>query len=249
MNILIIGNGIVGKNMKKVFPKAVISDPPAGIEKPSDNIHFDIAFVCVPTPKKEDGACDISIVESVIKEYNPRVFCIRSTITPGTTKMLQKKYNKPCVFSPEYYGSTIHANDPKYNFITLGGDDQYTQIVADAFAQVNPGNFIINQITAIDAEIAKYMENCFLAIKVSFCNEFKNICDMAGANYHTVRSAFLMDPRVNPSHTFVYPESPGWNSHCLNKDIPALIAYAKSMNVETPIMESSLHYNIKISHN
>ena len=245
MKILIIGNGIVGKNMNKVFKSAVISDPPAGIRKPRKSTHFDIAFVCVPTPKNDDGSCDFSIVESVVKEYNPRIFCIRSTIPPGTTAMLQQKYNKPCVFSPEYYGSTIHANNPDYNFITLGGDNEYTQVVADAFAQVYPGSFQINQVSAIDAEFSKYAENCFLAVKVSFFNEIKTMSDMAGGNYHAIRNSILLDPRINPSHTWVFNKKPGWNSHCLNKDIPAFIQYAKSIGIETPVIESSLKYKRK----
>ena len=66
------------------------------------------------------------------------------------------------------------------------------------------------------------MENSFLATKVSFCQAFFNVCEKIGINYEELRELFILDPRVNPSHTFVYKDTPYWNSHCLNKDVPAI---------------------------
>jgi UDP-glucose 6-dehydrogenase len=70
------------------------------------------------------------------------------------------------------------------------------------------------------------MENCFLALKVTFCNEFADIAQKYGISYPELREIFIADGRMGDSHTFVYPEAPYYNSHCLNKDIPALIAFA-----------------------
>ena len=72
------------------------------------------------------------------------------------------------------------------------------------------------------AELVKFMENSFLATKVSFCQSFFNICEKEELNYSKLRELFILDPRVNPSHTFVFKDSPYWDSHCLNKDIPAI---------------------------
>ena len=72
------------------------------------------------------------------------------------------------------------------------------------------------------------MENSFLATKVSFCNEFYEIAKTLGVHYEELRELFVLDPRVNPSHTFVYEDTPYWNSHCLNKDVPSIADFANS---------------------
>ena len=72
------------------------------------------------------------------------------------------------------------------------------------------------------ASLVKYMENAYLATKVSFCNQFFDIAEQVGVDYEELRELFILDPRVNPSHTFVYRDHPYWDSHCLNKDVPAI---------------------------
>ena len=159
MNLLIIGYGIVGGNMHKEFPESDIHDPDKGYYM-KKNKQYDIAFVCVPTPKKEDDSCDYSIVESVIKNNdNINIFCIRSTIPPGTTDMLKEKYKKHIVFCPEYYGETVHNLTINFSFVTLGGDDIDCHIVANAYSKKHNGTFDIHYTDAKTAELAKYMEN------------------------------------------------------------------------------------------
>jgi len=67
------------------------------------------------------------------------------------------------------------------------------------------------------------MENAYLAAKVSFCCEFYRIAKAFGVDYNELRELFLQDPRVSRSHTFVYEDHPFYDSHCLNKDVPAII--------------------------
>ena len=67
--------------------------------------------------------------------------------------------------------------------------------------------------------MAKFMENSWLAYKVTFCVEFFKMCEEAGISYEQLRELFILDERVNPSHTFVYREHPYYDSHCLNKDV------------------------------
>ena len=72
------------------------------------------------------------------------------------------------------------------------------------------------------AELAKYMENSYLAMKVSFCQQFFDIAEKTGVCYEELRELFTLDPRVDASHTFVYRDRPYWDSHCLNKDVRAV---------------------------
>ena len=72
------------------------------------------------------------------------------------------------------------------------------------------------------------MENCYLATKVVFCNQFNKISEQIGVNYEELRELFIKDPRVDPSHTFVYKDKPYYDSHCLNKDVSALAEFTNN---------------------
>ena len=82
------------------------------------------------------------------------------------------------------------------------------------------------------------MENSFLATKVSFCNQFFDICEKNGISYEELRELFILDKRLGESHTFVYKDKPYWDSHCLNKDVPC-IAYTE----DAPLLKSVCEYN------
>ena len=82
------------------------------------------------------------------------------------------------------------------------------------------------------------MENSFLATKVSFCIQFYEIAKQYGIDYEDLRELFILDPRVNPSHTFVYEDSPYWDSHCLNKDVLAI-----SETTDAKLLKSVYRYN------
>jgi len=226
-SIKIIGNGIVGTNMLKLFPDAYKHDPGKGN---ICNIKTDLAIICVPTEMNSDGSADTAIVESVIKESEAEVFLIKSAIPPGTTDYLKKKYNKKICVSPEYFGSTIHANNVDYGFLIVGGDKEDCKKVIEEYKLIKHPNFRIYMTTAKTAELCKYMENTWLAMKVTFCNEFYRIANHFGVDYNELRELWLVDPRINRSHTFVYEDKPYYDSHCLNKDIPALIAFCDAVN-------------------
>lgn len=228
-SILIVGYGNIGKHIFEEFERLNpdICDPNikpyrCTLEK---NKRYDFAFVCVPTNGLEDGSCDTSIVENAVKETNAEVIIIKSTIPPGTTERLIKETGKTIVFSPENYGTTQHCpNNP--NFVILGGEKEVCDKVANLYAQVKNGYFRFYFTDTKTAELAKYMLNCFLALKVTFCCEFADVAKQFGISYPELRELFIADERVGASHTFVYPEKPYYDSHCFNKDIPAFISFA-----------------------
>jgi UDPglucose 6-dehydrogenase len=240
MKKLIIGYGIVGKNIHKLFPDADIYDCNGNNTK--KNIIYDVAFVCVPTDKKKDGSCDTSIVEECVYEHQASVFVIKSTVPPGTTQKLNRA-GINCIFSPEYFGATQHANGGDYNFVILGGRHDLCDIAAEAYKEKMTGSFKIVYTDTKTAELCKYMENAFLAMKVSFCNEFARIADAFSVNYNELRELFIMDSRVNPSHTFVYKDHPYYDSHCLNKDIPGIIRASEQAGHRTKLLEAMHEIN------
>jgi len=231
--ILIAGYGNIGKHLHKELQKLnpdiydkFIPEYTSAIDN-----HYEVAFVCVPTEMLPDGSADISIVEEVIAAIDAEVILIKSAVPVGTCEYLTKKYRKNLVVSPEYYGTTQHSSESP-NFLILGGDIKHSQKIAQLYYKVKNGSFRIRFTDHKTAELAKYMENCFLALKVTFCAEFKEIADSFGIIYEDLRECFIMDERMGDSHTFVYDKTPYYDSHCLNKDIPALIKFAG----EPPLM-------------
>ena len=222
--ISIIGYGHIGQYMHNELQAAgsiYIYDP--ALPEHSSNVpECDIAFICVPTDMNPDGSCDTSIVESAVRNTKANILVIKSTVPVGTCERLVQKYHKHIVFSPEYYGTTIQSpKAPK--FVILAGDKKDCQEVADLYYKVKGAGFRIRFTDYRTAELAKYMENCFLALKVTFCCEFADIAKDFGVSYPELRELFVMDERMGDSHTYVHPDHPYYDSHCLNKDIPALV--------------------------
>ncbi|MCY9670648.1 hypothetical protein M5X11_38150 [Paenibacillus alginolyticus] len=106
------------------------------------------------------------------------------------------------------------------------------------YQQVYNAEVRIRRTDARTAEMAKYMENCFLALKVSFCNEFYDIAGAHGIDYNELREVWLEDPRIGRSHTFVYEDSRGYGGKCLPKDVHALISMADEKEVNADLMKS-----------
>lgn len=78
--------------------------------------------------------------------------------------------------------------------------------------------------------MAKYMENSFYAMKITFAYEMACICKAAGLDYNEVRELWLLDPRINPMHTAVFAQNDNpFGGKCLPKDITALASWAEEV--------------------
>lgn len=241
MNIAIIGLGYVGTAMNKLFPDAVVYDEPKCIGTRDDVNACDIAFVCVPTPENEDGSCDTRIVEEVISWLETATIVLRSTVPVGFTDSMTEKYNKHIVFQPEYCGETAdhpYVDLSRRSWITLGGKQPYIDKVIEAYQQVYSSDVRIKIVDSRTAELAKYMENCYLAAKVIFCNEFYDIAQKMGISYNELRETWLMDERMGRSHTFVYPEKRGYDGKCLPKDVNALLSQVDDLGIDATLMKA-----------
>lgn len=242
-NILIVGYGIVGHNLAKELepfhPTIYDKYKEPFNEKNKKDMHK-VAFICVDTPKTENNICDMSEVKNAILENNAEIYVIKSTILPGTTEKLIAETGKRIIFSPEYYGGTQHCNNYEFNYTILGGDKKDCAKVIQILQKVYDGRHQFKITDSKTAELVKYMENSYLATKVSFCQQFYRIAQEIGVTYEELRELFILDPRVNPSHTFIYEETPYWDSHCLNKDVPAIAeAY------DAQLLKSVINFNEK----
>ena len=221
MNILIIGVGTVGGNLSRELAvlQPRLYDKYKNIDTRQSGVRYDAAFVCVDTPGAD---CDITEVRAAIMGHEADVFVMKSTVLPGMTERLARETGKAVIFSPEYYGGTQHCNNFSFPVTILGGKKDTCVKVVQILQHVYDGTHQFRITDSRTAELAKYMENSYLAMKVSFCQQFFDIAEKAGVCYEELRELFTLDPRVEPSHTFVYRDKPYWDSHCLNKDVPAI---------------------------
>ena len=196
----------------------------------------EVIFVCVPTPMNKDGSCHTNIVESVMEEIDNWVssyhkdikptVVIKSTVPPGTTDRLHRKYkNITVIFNPEFLTEANFLEDFKNQTrIILGGTRKGTNILRQVYSKVFPHATIV-KTGSKTAEMVKYFINSFLGTKVSFANEMKQICDKIDIDYDKVVEYATYDGRLGKSHWAVPgPDGDyGFGGHCLPKDISAIV--------------------------
>lgn len=242
----IVGYGHVGKAMHAMFKDAIIYDKFANLGTREEINSCDAVFVCVPTPQMQDGHCDTSAVEDVIQWVESKIIILRSTVYVGFTDEMCKKYNKEIVFQPEYYGETVahpFANLNERKWLAFGGTKRGIDLAIKVYQEVINSNVRIFQSDAKDVEMAKYMENAFLALKVTFCNEMFDIALALGADYNCVREIWTADPRIGTSHSFVYEDKRGYGGSCLPKDMSSIVAQAKDKKIDCTLLESVIRKN------
>ena len=249
INVLIIGYGVVGQNLAKeleALSPDILDKFKTDVNKFSPNAKeegYDLAFICVNTPFTQEDPCDRTEVWNAIKDNahlmkEDGVFVIKSTILPGTTDEIRKETKQSVVFSPEFYGGTQHNNNFEFNFTVLGGEKEDCIKVVQILQNVFDARHSFRITDAKTAELDKYMENSWLATKVSFCKQFFDIAEKHGVSYEELRELFILDPRINPSHTFVYRDHPYWESHCLSKDVPAI-----ALTEDADFLKAVIKYN------
>ena len=213
-----------------------------------------ILFLCLPTPMRKDGSCDLSIIESVISEIDlittgDHIVVIKSTVPPGTTRKFNQVYtNLKVVFSPEFLTEANSIDDFKNQTrIIVGGPRPASTIIKNMFRIAFPKIPIV-KTGSNTAEMVKYFTNCVLATKVSFANEIRQICDKADIDYDKVVEYALYDERIGRTHL----SSPGPDGHlgfggsCFPKDINALIHFAGESGVTPMVLEAVWKKNLEV---
>ena len=264
MKIGIIGQGYVGTAVKSVFEKHYETNTYdlngncncKSMEELIDNSN--IIFVCVPTPMKKDRSCDTSIVENVIAELNDlalvrqcsnRIIAIKSTIPPGTTNRLNKECDYVSViFNPEFLTEANFIEDFKnQSRIIIGGERPSTTKLRQVYSLAFPDAKIV-KTGSITAEMVKYFTNTFLATKVSFANEMKQICDELNIDYDKVVEYSTYDERLGKSHWAVPgPDGKlGFGGSCFPKDINALVHLCEEFNFTTNVLIAAIETNLDV---
>ena len=262
----IIGRGFVGSAVEFGFSaqtgcdaqiKVYDKDPVKSIHTLEDTVNkSDFIFLSVPTPSNEDGSMHLGILESVLQDIqvvNKRkdnIILIRSTIIPGTTTKLCKKYKKlNIVFNPEF----LTERSAKFDFINqsrfiLGGRKRNTARVADLYRWRFGDSVACIETNFETAEMIKYMNNCFFATKVSFMNEMKLIADKSNVDWDLAVDGFVRDGRIGHSHLAVPgPDGKrGFGGSCFPKDIQAMINFGKNLDVDKNTLLGAWATNLQV---
>jgi len=244
----VVGSGVVGLAIQKLCgPETVMYDTKPGYTQDKKAINTCAAvFICVPTPMSADRSCDTSIVEEVVSWVEAPLIIIRSTVSPGTTDRLRERYGRAVVFPPEYLGETpahVFGNMAERSCIVLGGRTEDTSRAADLYMHYYNSMVYFYFCDARTAEVAKYMENSFYAVKVTFVNEFYEIAKAHGVDFNVLREVWLADTRISRDHTFVYPDSRGFTGKCLPKDVNAIVKSSEQHGYDPQFLKATLTIN------
>ena len=256
----LIGNGFVGEavheNLRQHHDFIIYDRKP---EKSNcDSIgavvkNSSIIFVALPTPMDTSGECDLSIIfdtfDEISKHYDDNIIIIKSTVLPGTCRKINQRHPEmKIVFSPEFLTEANHIEDFKNcNRMIFGGDSSDTSKCALLFKKVFPNKsyFTTDWETA---EMVKYFINTFLATKVSFANEMKQICSSFGANYDSILRLALFDHRIGQTH-FQVPGPDGhqgFGGKCFPKDLNAMIYFCLTNDINPVILKSVWNKNLEV---
>jgi len=222
--------------------------------------HTDLAFVCVGTPSQPNGGIDLKYIRRVCEQIGATlathpgapVIVMRSTMLPGTMRetvlpLLERNSGKRageefgvCI-NPEFLreGTAVHdyAHPPK----TVIGEVNRASgdLLASLYAKT-PGPMIRSDIET--AEMVKYADNAWHALKVGFANEMGSLCKALGVDAHRVMEIFCQDQKLNLSPTYLKPGF-AFGGSCLPKDLRALLYKAKTLDVGLPILSAVLPSN------
>lgn len=266
MKIGIIGNGFVGKatNQLKCIDIDILAydiNPeychPKNLQL-NDLNECEIIFISVPTPMSKDGSCYLGIIKSVLNdlekiEYEGFII-LRSTVPVGTSDELN------CYFMPEFLTEKNYVydfiNNKDWIFGLLGLDSEtdkafeikirelYELAFKNNRIKYNNLHFISNK----EAEMVKMFRNCYLATKVSFCNEIYEFCEKIGINYENVRNIAANDERILHSHTSVpgHDGKKGFGGTCFPKDTSSLKYEMLKSGIKPYILEAIIERNEQV---
>lgn len=223
-------------------------------------LNSDVSFICVGTPSATDGSCDLKYLKMVsreigvtLKEKNGyHLIVFRSTVPPGTTvksllPIIEEFSGKKCgedfglCFHPEFLRESTAIEDfhtpPK---TVIGSFDKRS---GEHLAELYHGIDETPIMTSIEAaEMVKYVDNTWHAVKVSFANEIGKICHANDVDSHEVMDIFVQDTKLNISSYYLKPGF-AFGGSCLPKDVRGINHLAEKSGVETPLLKNIIASN------
>lgn len=213
----------------------------------------EVSIIAVGTPSSPKGHLNLSYLLAVAEHFAEalqhksdfHVIAIRSTVFPGTVKRFEqiieegsgKKADKDfaVVSNPEFLREGTAVNDYFNPPLTLiGASNKAAAEKLSMLYNQLPAEVVITDVEV--AEIMKYVNNAFHALKIVFANEVGNICSALGIDSHKVMDIFCMDKALNISSYYFKPGF-AYGGSCLPKDLKGLQTLAHDLYIKTPVLE------------
>jgi UDPglucose 6-dehydrogenase len=211
----------------------------------------EFVFLCVPTPQRDDGAADLSFVESVAREIAPvvrsgAVVVNKSTMPVGSTRLVARELARGGAASdvgvasnPEFLREGHAVTDFLHpSRIVIGCDDTAVAVrVSELYAPLGAPLVVTDPASA---EMIKYASNAFLATKISFINAVANLCEAVNADVREVALGMGYDPRIGSEFL---QAGPGYGGSCFPKDTAALLHTAERAGYDFSLLRGVVDVN------
>lgn len=252
---------IIEKEIPEIIKDAVSKGTlKASIDAEKSVLATDISLICVGTPSQLNGSLDLKYVRNVCEEIGKalrpkkefHVVVCRSTILPGTMKnvvipTLEEFAGKKAGVdfgvcnNPEFLreGTAVYDfyNPPK---TVIGETDSRSGELLASFYRKLDAPMIRTDIET--AEMVKYTDNVWHALKVTFANEIGNICKALAIDSHKVMEIFCKDTKLNLSSYYMKPGF-AFGGSCLPKDVRALTYKGRNLDLDLPMLNAILPSN------
>lgn len=220
----------------------------------------EVSFVCVGTPSQTNGNLDLRYIRRVCEEIGHalrtkegrHVIVIRSTVLPGTMRdivipVLEEASGMKAgigfgvCHNPEFLreGTAVKDFDGPPQTVIGELDKESGDVLAALYKRI-PAPLVRTDLET--AEMVKYINNCWHALKIGFANEIGNLSKAFGVDAHVVMKIFCQDTKLNISPAYLMPGF-AFGGSCLPKDLRALTYKAKTRDLDLPILTSILPSN------
>ena len=250
----VVGIGFVGKAIADVYSDSLYDVVRVDVDaSKSTGTYADLhdceaVFVCVPSPSKDNGECDTSILNSVLymlQDYK-NVIISKTTAPPHFYEKMQSVYPN-LVHVPEF----LTASNALRDFINqrhaiIGGRILAYQREAERILKIAQPIETTAFCSIGEAALTKYAINSFLATKVVFMNEMAQLAEAHNYDWRKIRLLIDHDARIGNSHTQV-PGADGqfgFGGMCFPKDTNALVRYASKLGIQLSVLKTTIKKNM-----
>jgi UDPglucose 6-dehydrogenase len=217
-----------------------------------------VVFIAVSTPPRPDGSTDLTAVEAVAREIGSvldgyKVIVTKSTVPVGSSERVRgwieeelaragASHRFSVASNPEFLREGAAIGDfMRPDRVVIGAsDDQAVAILKDLYRPLYLNETPVVLTDVATAELTKYAANALLATKISFINEFANLCERVGADVQAVARAIGLDRRIGPK--FLHA-GPGYGGSCFPKDTRSVAHFATHVGERLEIVEAVIRVN------
>ena len=251
----IIGKGVLGTAIFDFFneknSEVIVYDKYKKIGLFTDVLNCDILFLCLPTLFNEDTKTydtnEINIICKLLSEHNfNNIIILKSTVVPGTTCNLNKKYNLDIIHNPEFLSEVTASEDFKnQNHIVLGSSENQKLEKCVNFYKYYFKDAEISLMCSTESELMKIAVNNFYSSKLIFFNELYLLCQNLDISYEKVKDSMIKNNWINPMHTNVPGKNNklGFGGMCFPKDTKAYLNFLKNNSEYFKIAEATVEEN------